>query len=62
VLKSGGSLLMRVSYNVGLNELSLRVLSSDSIRQKEGFTIGAELDLPRMPEAAPALSCPEPQD
>jgi SAM-dependent methyltransferase len=62
ILKSGGLLVMTVSYNVGLNDLSLRVLSSNPILQKEGFTISAELNLRRMLEAAPALRCPEPPD
>lgn len=53
---------MTVSYIVGLNELSLSVLSSNPILRKEGLIIGAEPNLRRMVEAAPALRPYDPTD
>jgi SAM-dependent methyltransferase len=62
VLRPGGIIAMTVSYNLGLNERVLSVLSSNSILRKEGFTISAQLNLRQMLEAAPALKSPSPPD
>ena len=47
---------------IGLDESKIRVLSSNPILEKEGFTISAELNLHRMLEAAPSLTSPETPD
>lgn len=62
VLRPGGIIAMTVSYNLGLNERVLSVLSSNSILRKEGFTISAQLNLRQMLEAAPTLRSPSPPD
>jgi SAM-dependent methyltransferase len=62
VLRPGGIVAMTVSYNMGLDERKKRILSSNPILQREGFTISAELDLRHMLEAAPSLVSPEPPD
>jgi SAM-dependent methyltransferase len=62
VLRPGGVVAMTVSYLIGLDDSKLRILSSNSILQKEGFTISANLDLRRMLEAAPSLIAPVPPD
>jgi SAM-dependent methyltransferase len=60
VLRPGGVVAMTVSYNLGLNERALAVLSTNPILRNEGFTISARLSLAQMLEAAPELRAPVP--
>lgn len=62
VLRPGGIVAMTVSYNLGLDDHVLSVLSANPILRKEGFTISSRLNLKHMLDAAPLLSPPEPPD
>jgi SAM-dependent methyltransferase len=62
VLSPGGLVVLTLSYLIGLNEQNLRVLSSNPILQKEGFSISAEVNLRHLLEAAPLLTPPEEPD
>lgn len=62
VLRPGGMVVMTVSYNMGIDEQKLQVLSSNPILRKEGFTVSTRLDLRKMLEVAPKLTPPEPPD
>ena len=59
VLRPGGIVAMTVSYLIGLDGRKLEILSSNPVLKKEGFTIGAELNLRKMLESAPSLAPPE---
>jgi SAM-dependent methyltransferase len=62
VLRPGGIMVLTVSYNIGLDERKIKVLSSNPILAKEGFGISTELNLHKMLEAAPSCIPPERPD
>ena len=53
---------MTMSYLIGLDQHKIRILSTNPILTKEGFSVSAELDLKRMLDSAAFLVTPEPPD